>query len=76
MAERQQSSSDFIQMQKFAQAAHLAAVCPEPGYSGSAYRLAPHLRDFNLAPSIRKIAPAYFKEKQIGLTDVLYQLDC
>lgn len=65
MAERQQSPSDFIQKQRLVQADHLAAVCPEPGYRGSAYRLAPHLRDFNLAPSIRQTAPAYFKEKQI-----------
>jgi hypothetical protein len=27
--------------------------------------LAPHLRDFNLAPAIRRAAPAYFTEKQI-----------
>lgn len=65
MAERQQSASGFIQSQRLAQAAHLTGVCPEPGYKGSAHRLAPHRREFNLAPSIRQTAPAYFKEKQI-----------
>lgn len=65
MAERQQSANEFIQAQRLAQADHFTAVCPEPGYKGSAYRLAPHRREFNLAPSIREVAPAYFKEKQI-----------
>jgi len=59
------STSGFIQAQRLAQADHLTAVCPEPGYKGSAYRLAPHFREFNLAPSIREAAPAYFNEKQI-----------
>ena len=65
MAERQQSASGFIQTQRLAQADHFTAVCPEPGYKGSAYRLAPHRREFNLAPSIREAAPAYFNEKKI-----------
>jgi hypothetical protein len=65
VAERQQSTSGFIQAQRLAQADHFTAVCPEPGYKGSAYRLAPHRREFNLAPSIREAAPAYFNEKQI-----------
>jgi hypothetical protein len=65
VAERQQSTGGFIQAQRLAQAAHFTAVCPEPGYKGSAYRLAPHRREFNLAPSIREAAPAYFNEKRI-----------
>ena len=65
MAERQQSSNGFIQAQRLAQAAHFTAVCPESGYKGSAYRLAPLRRKFNLAPSIREVATAYFYEKQI-----------
>jgi hypothetical protein len=65
VAERQQSTIGFIQAQRLSQADHLTAVCPEPGYKGSAYRLAPHLREFNLAPSIREAAPAYFIEKHI-----------
>lgn len=32
----------FIPAQRLAQGVHFAAVCPEPGYKGSAYRLAPH----------------------------------
>jgi hypothetical protein len=66
VAERQQSTSGFIQAQRLAQADHFTAVCPEPGHKGSAYRLAPHRREFNLAPSIREAAPAYFNEKQIS----------
>jgi hypothetical protein len=62
---RQQSTGGFIQAQRLAQAAHFTAVFPEPGYKGSAYRLAPHRREFNLAPSIREAAPAYFNEKRI-----------
>ncbi|UTP41730.1 hypothetical protein M9M90_20755 (plasmid) [Phenylobacterium sp. LH3H17] len=65
MAERQQSLGGFIPAQRLAQANHFAAVCAEPGYKGSAYRLAPHHREFNLAPSIREAAPAYFAENQI-----------
>jgi hypothetical protein len=65
VAERRQSSSGFIQAQRLAQAEYLSAVCPEPGYKGSAYRLAPHLRQFNLAPSIRGVAPDYFRQKKI-----------
>jgi restriction endonuclease-like protein len=65
VAERQQSTIGFIQAQRLSQADHFTTVCPEPGYKGSAYRLAPHLREFNLAPSIRNAAPAYFSEKQI-----------
>jgi len=44
VADRQQSTGGFIQAQKLAQAAHFIAVCPEPGYKGSPYRLAPHRR--------------------------------
>ena len=66
MAERQQSATQFIHAQRLAQAEHLAAVCPEPGYRGCAYRLAPHLRQFNLAPSIRESAETYFREKKIA----------
>ena len=65
MAERQESANAFIGRQQLSQAAHFAAVCPHPGYEGSAYRLAPHLREFNLAPTIRRAAQAYFTEKQI-----------
>jgi hypothetical protein len=65
VAERQQSTIEFIQAQRLSQADHLTAVCPEPGYKGSTYRLAPHLREFNLSPSIREAAPAYFSEKHI-----------
>ncbi len=65
MAEQQQSTIGFIQAQRLSQAEHLTAVCPEPGHKGSAYRLAPHLREFNLAPSIRDAAPDYFSEKHI-----------
>jgi hypothetical protein len=59
------SSGGFIPAQRLAQGDHIAAVCPEPGYKGSAYRLAPHLRELNLAPSIREEASAYFAENQI-----------
>ncbi len=65
MAERQQSLGGFIPAQRLAQADHFTAICPEPGYKGSAYRLAPNHREFNLAPSIREAAPAYFAENQI-----------
>ncbi len=65
MAERQQSTGGFIQAQRLAQAGHFAATCPETGYQGKAYRLAPHLRTFNLAPSIRETALAYFDDKKI-----------
>jgi hypothetical protein len=65
LAERQESANAFIGRQQLSQAAHFAAVCPHPGYEGSAYRLAPHLREFNLAPTIRRAAQAYFTEKQI-----------
>ena len=65
MAERQHLLDGFIPAQRLAQADHFTAVCPEPGYKGSAYRLAPHHRTFNLAPSIRDAAPAYFAENQI-----------
>lgn len=56
VAERQQSVLEFIQAQRLSKAHHLTAACPEPGYRGTAYRLAPHIRDFNLAPSIRGFA--------------------
>lgn len=65
MAERQQSTDGFILAQRLSQAEHFTATCPEPGYKGSAYRLAPHRLEFNLAPSIRAVAPAYFNEKRI-----------
>jgi hypothetical protein len=65
VAERQRSTGGFIQAQRLAQADHFTAVCPEPGYKGSAYRLAPHRREFNLAPSIREVAQAYFNERRI-----------
>lgn len=65
MAERQRSTDGFIQAQRLSQSAHFTATCPEPGYKGSAYRLAPHRRKFNLAPSISEVAPAYFDEKRI-----------
>ncbi len=65
MAEEQQSTIGFIQTQRLSQANHLTGVCPEPGYKGSAYRLAPQLLEFNLAPSIREVAFAYFSEKNI-----------
>jgi hypothetical protein len=59
------SGIGFIEAQRLSQADHLSAACPDPGYKGSAYRLAPHLWEFNLAPSIRKAAPAYFTDKGI-----------
>ena len=65
MAEEKQSTIKFIQTQRLSQADHFTSVCPEPGYKGSAYRLAPHLREFNLAPSIREVALAYFSAKNI-----------
>ena len=60
------SSPSFIPAQRLAQAEHFTAVCPEPGYKGSAYRLAPHHRAFNLAPSIREAAPDYFAKNSIA----------
>jgi hypothetical protein len=65
VAELQQPTIGFIEAQRLSQSDHLSAVCPDPGYKGSAYRLAPHLRGFNLAPSIREWAPAYFHEERI-----------
>lgn len=65
MAVRRQASGGFIPAQRVAQGDHIAAVCPESGYKGAAYRLPPHLREFNLAPSIREKASAYFAENQI-----------
>jgi hypothetical protein len=65
MAELQQSTIGFVEAQRLSQADHLTAVCSEPGYKGSAYRLAPNLRQLNLAPSIREEALAYFDEKDI-----------
>lgn len=65
MAEGQESANVFIGKQQLSQAAHFATVCPESGYEGSAYRLAPHLREFNLSTTIRSAAQAYFTEKRI-----------
>lgn len=65
MAEANQSFGGFIPAQRLAQADHFAAVCPEPGYKGSAYRLSPQHRGFNLAPTIRDAALAYFSANQI-----------
>ena len=65
MPEGQDSANAFIGMQQLSQATHFAAVCPEPGYEGAAYRLAPEFRGLNLAPMIREAAPAYFKDRQI-----------
>lgn len=65
MTESRSPGSGFIPAQRLAQGDHFAAVCPEPGYKGAAYRLAPHHREFNLAPSIREKAPAYFADNQI-----------
>lgn len=65
MTRSRSAGSEFIPAQRLAQGDHFTAICPEPGYKGSAYRLAPHHREFNLAPSIREKAPAYFAEKQI-----------
>jgi hypothetical protein len=59
------SSGGFIPAQRLAQGDHISAVSPEPGYKGAAYRLAPHHREFNLAPSIREQASAYFAGNQI-----------
>ena len=65
MADQRYSRIGFIPAQRLAQAEHFTAVFPEPGYKGSAYRLAPHDRPFNLAPSIREAAPDYFAKNAI-----------
>lgn len=66
MDEWKQDSGKFVRAQRLAQAAHLATVCSDPGYGGADYRLAPRDQAFNLAPSIREAAPAYFKQHRIA----------
>lgn len=58
--------ADFIGIQRQAQASHFdAAVEGHAGHKGSGYRLPPHLRVMNLAPSLRETAEAYFRQHGI-----------
>jgi hypothetical protein len=58
---------DFVAQERERQAAFFAAALPgEAGFEGSAYRLAPDNRLFNLNPAIRDMAARYFGENAIA----------
>jgi hypothetical protein len=60
------AQADFIALQRQDQAAHFdAAVEGHAGHRGAAYRLPPHRRVMNLAPSLRETAEAYFGQHGI-----------